>query len=182
MCLDATETPVLYSTGTRLAYTIANRYYGGKHFVWCTTKFHSRTQPPTSDPQSIARTYFEHAIKGDQHSHAITDNIAGILRGAEAKRKEGVISCEEYDIVHQMLNLAEYKVFLPVLIIIDTKAVQGRCVKVTEENRASKDSIEYQIPDLSEGEYQIIEFDKFLNDIIPEPYDGIVKVLNSDDS
>lgn len=81
-----------------------------------------------------------------------------------------------------MLNLAEYKVFLPVLFIIDTKAVQDRCVKVTEENRASKDSIEYQIPDLSEGEYQIIEFDKFLNDIIPEPYDGIVKVLNSDDS
>ena len=138
MCLDANETPVLYSTGTRLAYTIANRYYGGKHFVWCTTKFHSRTQPPTSDPQSIARTYFEHAIKGDQHSHAITDNIAGILCGAEAKLKEGVISSREYEIIHQMVNLAEYKVFyLSYLLLIQKqcKVDVSKFQKRTEQVR-----------------------------------------------
>lgn len=27
---------VLYSTNTWLAYTVAERFYGGEHYVWCT--------------------------------------------------------------------------------------------------------------------------------------------------
>lgn len=172
MAVDANENPVLYSMGTVLAYEIANTYYDNKHYVWCTTKFHSVSQPATSDPYRIGKVYLEHSTTGDRHSPSIIGNIAGVLRGAEMKCKEGIISNEENQLIHRIVNLARYKDFLPVLFIIDTKAVQDRCIEVPAKDRAGTDSIEYIIEDLSSDEFQIIDFSSFLFDII-KPKDQI---------
>lgn len=153
---------ILYSAGTVLAYKIAKRYYKNTHFVWCTNRFHSVNQPPTSDPQTICNTYLRHALSGDRHSHAITDNIAGILRGADAKLHDGVIDKKTYDLICQMVICADYEGFLPVLFIIDAKKVGNRCKTVDSAECANDESVEYNITDLSGDEFEIISFKDIL--------------------
>lgn len=83
---------LLYSTGTALAYRIAKEYYQNVHFVWCTEAFDAALQPGTSNPRTLCTRYLEQITKSDGHAVEIDQNKAGILRGAEEKLKQGIIT------------------------------------------------------------------------------------------
>lgn len=167
MEIDFENSPLLFSIGTLFAYRIDHMYYGNVHYVWCTTHFNDKKQPVTSRPQSICKRFFEQVVSGDRHTKEIEDNKAGILRGAQAKLEAGVIDSEQYNEICQLVNLARYEDFFPVLYIIDGKKVGStRCKEVDKKDRASDTSIEYKIFDLSEGEYELINFHNLLSDYL----------------
>ncbi len=166
MNLNVRKSPILYSMATRLAYNIAKYYYHNKHFVWCTTNFDADEQAPTSNPYTIGQMYLSHAIHEDRHSKIITNNIAGILRGANEKYKESVIDKNIYARIKQIVNCAGYDDFAPILFIIDAQKVREKCIEVPLEERASSNSIEYIIKDLSAEDFQIIDFRDFLAGVI----------------
>ncbi|MGB2602072.1 MAG: hypothetical protein WBC78_00655, partial [Candidatus Sulfotelmatobacter sp.] len=66
---------VLYSANSWLSYAIAERYYNGEHYVWCTPAFDARSRysqewhvPPTSSPFEIYNSLSEEVRRGDRHS------------------------------------------------------------------------------------------------------------------
>ncbi len=83
---------VLYSANTWLAYNIAERYYQGEHYVWCTPFFDSNvsgpgyTVAPTSSPKEIYINLYKETTRGDRHSSKIADNKVGILKGQPIKK------------------------------------------------------------------------------------------------
>ncbi len=167
MGIDFDNTPFLFSIGTFFAYKIDRRYYGNVHYVWCTTNFNDKKQPVTSRPQSICKRFFDQVVSGDRHTKEIEDNKAGILRGAQAKLEAGVIDNNQYSEICQLVNLANYEDFFPVLYIIDKDKVgDTRCKEVDKKDRASDTSIEYKIFDLKEGEYELIDFKSLLSDYL----------------
>lgn len=171
MALDLSKNPILFSIGTYFSYKINRRYYKNIHYVWCTTAFNNKKQPITSNPQTICKRYIEQVVSGDRHAIEIEANKAGILRGAQAKLNDGIITKEEHDEICQLVNYADYADFLPVLYVIDAKKVGvTRCIEVDEKDKASDASVEYKILDLSEGEYLLIDFKNLLSDYI-EPVD-----------
>lgn len=127
MGVDVKRSPFLYSVGTQLAYKIAKRYYGNVHYVWCTTEFNSSKQPPTSNPAKICKRYLEQITTGDRHTKEIENNMAGILKGAQAKLNCGIISKKEYDDIRSIVSVAEYEAFFPMLYIVESKKVKDRC-------------------------------------------------------
>ncbi len=148
--------------GTFLAYRIDEQYYRNVHYVWCTNKFHSDLQPGTSDPQTIGNTFLHDIKTGEQYSKAIMYNKAGILRGAEAKLKCKIINESEYKEICEIVNCATYSDFFPVLYIINSTKVKKKCEPVKKEKRASDNSIEYLISNLTDGEFEIIDFRELL--------------------
>jgi hypothetical protein len=98
---------ILYSTNSWLAYVIAERFYDGKHYVWCSPDFDARSvaaleqvTPPSSSPAEIYRALHEDVRRGERHGSKIRDNMTGILRGAAAKRSAGLITDDDHsDIV-----------------------------------------------------------------------------------
>lgn len=165
MAINYEDTPFLFSVCSGFSYKIDRRYYGNVHYVWCTTKFNDRKQPITSNPQSICKRFLDQIISGDRHTKEIDDNKAGILRGAQAKLEANVINDEQYNEICQLINVADYDDFFPVLYIIDVKKVgEMRCKEVEKKDRASDTSVEYRIFDLVEGEYELIDFKKLLSD------------------
>ena len=167
MEIDFENTPFLFSIGTSFAYKINHMYYDNVHYVWCTTHFDDKKQPVTSRPQSICKRFFDQVVTGDRHTREIADNKAGILRGAQAKLEAGVINDEQYDEICQLVNLAHYEDFFPVLYIIDGRKVgNARCKEVDKKDRASDTSIEYKIFDLTEGEYELVDFKSLLSDYL----------------
>lgn len=166
MGLDIKKNPFLYSVGTQLAYKIAKRYYGNIHYVWCTTKFNSSNQPPTSNPATICKRYMEQITTGDRHTKEIESNIAGILKGAKAKFDSGVINKSEYNEIRKIVSAAEYEAFFPIIYIVESKKVKDRYVEVDVGERACDDSVEYKIEDLKENEFEIISFKDILSGIV----------------
>src|SRR5215213_6753146 len=96
------EPLILYSTNTWLAWAIAERYYGGVHFAWCSpvydgTKADSHVRiPPSSSPADLYRLLFDEVERGERHSEVLKKKQDGIMRGADAKRAEGVIGEAEW--------------------------------------------------------------------------------------
>ena len=173
MGLDFNTTPFLFSMSTKIAVTIANRNYR-THYVWCSDCFHSDTQPPTSDPQTIGNTYLNISAKGDRHQLDIMNgHIAAVLSGAQSNYDAGVITDEEFERIKHRLACFDYEDFFPVLYIIDARKIGDRCMEVKISERASDSSVEYLIKDLKRDEFKTIIFRDFLNGIVtPIDADG----------
>lgn len=166
MSIDINEHPFMFSVGTKLAYSIAKRYYGNVHYVWCAVDFDNKKQPPTSNPLTIAKRWMSIVIGGDRHATEVDSNKAGILSGAKAKYDDKIIDAKQLKIIKQMVATAEYEAFFPVLYVIETKKVYDRSIEVDVKNRASDRSIEYKIVDLSENEFQLIDFYSLVREFV----------------
>lgn len=169
---DFAPNTILYSVGTKLAFFINQNYYKNKHYLWCTTSFFDSNQPPTSDPQTIAKRLLQIIKTKDQHAREIEDNVSGLLRGIEAKQKQSVIDKEEAEMLYGYINCAkkDYKQFYPVLYIIPVSRLheyERRCKSVDKKDRASDSAKEFIINDLdlNLNECDVIFFENILSDL-----------------
>lgn len=164
--LNRLEGPILlYSTNTWLAYQIAERFYHREHYIWCVPYFDPRslsvyhiTIPPSSSPAEIYRDLYEVVRRGDRHSAKISENKAGILRGAEFKRVSGIITEDEERDIASIVELAETRDFKPLLYIIPYNLVSDLIKEVSVEDRAHPLSVEYIIECLPRRFFDVIEF------------------------
>ena len=136
---------VLYSTNTWLAYAISERFYHGVHYVWCTphagpasVPSHDVTVPPSLSPLEIYRLLSQEVLRGDPHSALIQQNRAGILRGAQARRQQGIIGELHEAEVGAVVSLAETRDFKPLLFVIPFAKVRGLVREVPVEQRAHR--------------------------------------------
>ena len=154
---------LLYSTSTWLAYSVAEQFYGGVHFAWCSPVYDGRVAgahvniPPSASPVAIYRVLVEDATRGDRHSAAIDLNKKGIHRGAEARRSQGLIGDEEVSEIQISLERAQCRDFRPLLYIIPFEQVKGIVTRVPVSERAHPMSVEYRVEALPRAAFDMIE-------------------------
>jgi len=155
---------ILYSANTWLSYAIAERYYNGEHYVWCTPAFDGGSPhaaawhvPPTSSPFEIYKGLFEEVRRGDRHSAAIARNKVGILRGASVKRGAGTITDSQEKEIASILDSAETRDFRPLIYVIPYQLVAGQIINVPISDRAHPLSVEYVVESLQRGQFDVIE-------------------------
>ena len=155
---------VLYSTATWLAFTIAERYYRGRHFVWCSPCFGPDSAwsrggkvPPTSCPSVIYHTLWDEVQAGDRHSPKIMDNRSAILKGADLKWKSGAISLEQRNDISSIVEQSVIQDFLPRVYVIPYGRVAKLAREVPVGDRAHPLSIEYIIEHLPAERFDVIE-------------------------
>jgi hypothetical protein len=158
------EPLVLYSTGTWLAFKIAEMFYGDHHFVWCTpcfnpTSVHGRgaSVPPTSCPSTIYHSLFEEVQAGDRHSAKIKENKLGIVNGATQKKKSRVISDKQYLQIVEIMEAAAIQDFRPVIYVIPFAGVRRLVREVPVRKRAHPLAAEYIIEELPGNCFDLIE-------------------------
>lgn len=157
---------LLYSTGTELAFKIAKDYYHNIHFVWCTDAFDAFLQPGTSNPRTMCSRYLDQIIKNDRHAVEIKNNKAGIIKGANAKLANGIITSDQYKEICTRVALAENREFYPVIFLIDKRAVKKRLHVVAQQDAASNSSVEYIIDDLQSNEFELVRVKDLLAGVI----------------
>jgi hypothetical protein len=157
------EPLLLYSTNTWLAYAIAKRYYDGVHFAWCSpvydgTKADAHVNiPPSSSPADLYRLLLDEVQRGEQHSAVLKDKRDGLLRGADARRREGLIGDAEFDQIKRTVETSPLNDFRPVLYVIPYDRVRGTVVEATVEERAHPSSIEYKVNPLPRECFDMLE-------------------------
>lgn len=164
-----TASVFLFSQSTKLAYKIDKKFYGNKHYVWCSESIHDVNQPPTSDPISRCNRMLQIIKTGDRHASEINGHISGILAGVQAKYKSGEISKKQKKLICECITYSTtfgYKEFLPIIYVINYKKVKDRCEYVKFNNKASNHSSEIRITDLKPDEYSIIDTGDLLNGVI----------------
>lgn len=157
------EPLVLYSTNTWLAYAVAERYYGGVHFAWCSPVYDGRKAephvniPPTSSPAELYRLLQDEVERGERHSAVMKNNREGVLRGAHARRAAGVIGEAERHEIDRMVELSHPADFRPVLYVIPFDRIRGMAVEVPVPERAHPFSIEYRVEALPRESFDMLE-------------------------
>lgn len=155
---------ILYSQVTKIAYEIDEKYYNGKHFVWCTDKpEYGPSQPPTSDPTERCQRFLSAIYSDDSHEPFIEENKKGIKLGAFLMRKKGTITRKEEKEIISQVSGAKLEEFSPLILVIDYSSVAGRLINVCASAKASSKSVEYQINDLDDSEFEIIDMSKAVN-------------------
>jgi hypothetical protein len=152
---------LLYSTNTWLAYSISERYYGRKHWVWCGCEFCPSAEsptPPSSSPIEIYRRLLSDVRKGDRHSLSVRKNVTGLLRGVSAKRKSGEISDREEHAIKVILRSAQVQDFRPLIYVIPHLLVSDALEEVPVRDRAHPLSEEYILPALRRDAFDVLEF------------------------
>ena len=163
--MNIKETILLYSVSTQIAYRINELFYG-RHFVWCSPVFNSekldsmhvyKKIPPSSNPFRIYERYKQDVNNGDLHSAMISQNKAGLKKGAIIMLKNGVIDNSDFVRINNMVDSATIDQFSPVIYLIPNKELISRIKLVDVAKVANPLSIEYQIEDLKKDEFEIIE-------------------------
>jgi hypothetical protein len=158
------HTPLLlYSASTWLAFSIAERFYGGVHYVWCSPYYDGSTAarhfsvPPSSSPAEIYRTLEDDTRRGDRHSAALEQNRSGVRNGASAKRDAGVINEFQFSEISLIVENAHLHELRPVLYVIPFDRVRSSAVEVPVAECASPFSIEYRIEQLRNDCFDLLE-------------------------
>jgi hypothetical protein len=157
---------ILYSTNTWLAYNVAERYFGQRHYVWCTPFFDSigysnmdYTIAPTSCPKEIYLGLHKEVSGGDRHSTKIEENKLGIMKGAALKKDAGIISEEQEAEIASIIATAERRDFRPLLYIIPYQKVSRIKRDVPVNDKAHPLSVEYVIESLPRNHFDVIEWE-----------------------
>ena len=155
---------VLFSTNTLLAFRINEKYFGSKHFVYCNPFSHSQAaprstvMPPSSTPCTLFKAFENDSMSNDAHSAVIAQNRVGLLRGADAKRKRGVITAEQETEIKQIVDVAENQEFKPLLYVVPYARVARLVKPVPAANKAHAFSEEFIIEELPREAFEFIEF------------------------
>ena len=154
---------ILYAQVTGLAYRINKSYYNNIHYVWCCDRpSYGIEQPISSNPIERSSLLIKSILSSDSHSDMIKDNRDKIKLGASEKRKQGVISeLQEREII-KYVNEARLEEFYPILYIIPYNRVKDQLKEVAEGDKASKESTEYLITDLSGVCFDIVKLKNVL--------------------
>jgi hypothetical protein len=154
---------LLYSTNTWLSYAIAERFYKSVHWVWCSpffrqdSKLSITSMPPSAIPGEIYDRLYDDVASGDKHSAWIEKNRVGLLKGAFAKKKEGIITNRAEKEIISMIHVADIQSFRPLLYIIPFSKVARSVKEVPVEQRAHPMSIEYRIKKLPRFAFHALE-------------------------
>jgi len=158
------EPLLLYSTNTWLAYMIAQTFYRGEHYVWCSPYFNAlavapaeRTIPPSSVPGKLYRQFYDDAFSGERHSDRIRLNRAGLRRGAVFKERAGVITEDQRLEINAIVARAQNIDFRPLVYVIPFAPVRDMITEVPVGERSHPLSRECRIERLPRSHFDIID-------------------------
>jgi hypothetical protein len=157
---------LLYSTSTWLAYAIAERFYGGIHFAWCSPVYDGAKAathvniPPTSSPAELYGSLVEEVRRGERHSELIKRNRSGIMSGADAKLKSGVITKARWEEIKRIVDTCHPREFRPVLLVMPFDRVRTMVVEASVQERAHPMSVEYRVEQLPRDCFDMLELER----------------------
>lgn len=158
---------VYYSTNTKLAFELSERYYKHIHFVWCTPFFGAAgadptlpyTVPPSSSPKEIYQSLMKEVAAGDLHSAKIEGNRVGLRTGASVKRAADVITAAQESEINSIIDVVSIQYFRPLLYVIPCHRVAGLVELVPVGERANPLSVEYKIVALPRDCFDILSLE-----------------------
>lgn len=113
--------------------------------------------PPSSDPWLLYQNFQLDIRNGDHHSAIIERNRAGIIRGAESRHAQGIISDDDRDLIQYMADAAALEEFHPLFMVIPYDRVNsdGLIEQPSVKERARATSREFVIRNLPRDHFDV---------------------------
>jgi hypothetical protein len=153
---------LLYSCNSWLSWAIAERFFGGLHYCWCSPYYDARDSarhikiPPSSSPAELRTLLSEDVARGDLHSPLIERHRRGILVGAKERRRERLISKATQSEIGKIVNAATSADFGPLLYLIPFARVRRLARPVDMSHRAHPMSAEFLIKRLPREYFDVV--------------------------
>lgn len=148
-----------YSTTTLLAIAINRHVYRGKHFVYFADGFYpyGDGNPKSSNPLLIYMDLYQPWKDKDGFDKYIAQHRISLVKGVLAKKHDGLIKYNIPSDLCKIANSAKLELFCPVVYRAQfdmQSAINNNRAKI--DGSGKKGSKEYLIPDLTEGEYDLL--------------------------
>jgi hypothetical protein len=101
----------------------------------------------------------EEVRRGERHSELMKRNRAGILSGANAKLKAGVITKTRRDEIKKIVETSHPREFRPVLLVMPFDRVRSMVVEASVQQRAHPMSVEYRVEQLPRDHFDMLELE-----------------------
>jgi hypothetical protein len=152
---------LLYSTRALLTFLINEKYYGQLHFIWAAPFFDisDNSNPRSSSPAHIYNELKTSVLTNDLHSAKIAETKAGLIKGAESQKNNGVISDDVLKEIISIVNSSTIMDFRPIVYVIPTKGIEEKIVETPVSQRANPFSKEYIIEKLHRKYFDVINID-----------------------
>jgi hypothetical protein len=134
----------------------------GEHYVWCSECFDSAVSVSpwaptgTSNPKDIYVRLRQAVDTGDKHDLEIPTRVTKLKGVAAQWHGDGRIDQDALEEIIYLVDTAERILWRPVLFVIPTTVVSGRCKLVPARDRAGI-GLEWKIHDLKDHEFDVIE-------------------------
>ena len=158
--------PILYSTNPWYAKEVASKFRGGNYFAWVCEYFDAGRAPsgsagaliaPSSNPRKIYEDLLYDVNAEDRHSRIIKDHRKTFTRLAKDWLAAGEINQDQCDEIIATVRTPSWRIWKPVLYVIPRHGINASRIKeVRRKDRASYGP-EYQILDLRDGEFDIVD-------------------------
>ena len=155
---------IYYSSNNWLSYHICQRYYGQRHYAWCSPYFDAYSQlsshnsvPASSNPRDIYRDLRRDVDAMDRHSIKIAEIRRGIQKGAAINLKAGIIGSMQYREILDIVKQSQLQDFAPLMFIIPHHNVAALLVPVPVKLRAHPLSEEYLLRNLPRDLFDAFE-------------------------
>jgi hypothetical protein len=157
---------ILYSTNVYLKFAINERYGGGAHYVWCSECFDGTslaTAAPfgvragSSNPRDIYNDLKRATERQDRGHLKIAQQKSALTAQAVFWKDAGKITEDEMVELQQMIQLADFMDWRPVIYVIPRHLVSARLEIVPPVKRATATGVEYIVSDLHRSEFDLIE-------------------------
>lgn len=94
----------------------------------------------------------------DLHIMSISQNKAGLKRGAIKMFDNGFIDSDDFKRINAIIDSANVEAFNPLIYLIPRNNVEKKIVLVDVDAAANPLSVEYQIFDLKREEFEVIDY------------------------
>jgi hypothetical protein len=108
-------------------------------------------------PKEIYRALYREVAKGDRHSAKVADVRKGIMRGALAKRAQGIITDGAVEKINTIVTYAETRDFKPLLYVIPAHLIESVLIDVPIADRAHPLAPEFRVEALPRACFDVID-------------------------
>jgi hypothetical protein len=148
---------LLYSTQTRLANRISQRYFNSVFHVHCCETFSPANNPRSSNPASLYQDFRRIVEDDDRGDPKMADIKRKLKEVALTKFAAGELTSTEYDSLTWEVNRAETRDFIPMLyLIVRSELKKKQLAPVPINARANPNSEEFIIASLKESQFEVI--------------------------
>lgn len=148
-----------YSTQPFISWIINTYFYGGVHYTYVAPFYpYRQPNPKSSNPFLIYQDLYLPWKDNDIYDKSIAQFRMNIRKGVMLKEKHGDVTHDNALELKELCDKISLKFFYPIIYRVDIEKVNG---KLQRAGSAFVGSNEYLIPNLIEGEFDILFFDEW---------------------
>jgi len=148
-----------YGTKSTIDWIFGHYFYDKTHYTWLADCFYpyGQSNPKSSNPLLIYQDLYQPWKDNDEFDKFLAGNRLNLVKGVMSKERDRIVSAEQGEALRELCNTVCTTFFYPIVYRVEISRIPVH--RRQRAGSAAHGSSEYLIPDLTEGEFDVMLLD-----------------------